>query len=74
MKTDQRFELEGTVIDVLKGGKFKVMLENNHECICTTSGKLKQNFIRIIKGDSVTVDLSINDPELKNGRIVWRNK
>ena len=74
MKNNDRFEMEGTVIDVIKGGKFKVKLENGHECTCTMSGKLRQNYIRIIRGDSVTVDLSINDPGLQNGRIIWRNK
>lgn len=69
-----RFEVEGIVVDCLPGAKFKVELENGHECICTISGKLRQNYIRIIKGDKVTVDLSTNDPQLKNGRIIWRNK
>lgn len=69
-----RFEANGVVIDVLPSTKFKVRLENGHECTCTLSGKLRQAFIKILKGDSVTVDLSINDPGLKNGRIIWRNK
>lgn len=69
-----RFELEGVVIDCLPGTKFKVELENGHVCTCTLSGKLRQNFIKIIKGDKVTVDLSINDPKLENGRIIWRGK
>lgn len=73
-KNDDRFEIEGIVIDTLPGTKFKVQLENGHVCTCTLSGKLRQNYIRILKGDSVTVDLSINDPKLENGRIIWRNK
>ena len=74
-KIDDRFEMEGEVIDLLPGSKFKVrILENGHTCICTLSGKLRQNYIRIIRGDRVTVDLSISDPTLQNGRIIWRNK
>ena len=71
---DDRFEIEGKVIDIIKGGKFKVELENGHICTCTLSGKLRMNHIKIIKGDNVTVDLSISDPELANGRIIWRSK
>ena len=70
MKTDERIELQGVVTDCLPGTKFKVELENGH----TLSGKLRTNYIRILKGDAVTVDLSISDPGLKNGRIIWRNK
>lgn len=73
-KENDRFEMEGTVIDRLPGTKFKVQLENGHVCTCTLSGKLRQNFIRIIEGDKVTVDLSIHDPKLENGRIIWRSK
>ena len=65
-------QLTGVVVDVLKGGQFKVQLENGHECICVTSGRIKQNFIRIIKGDEVTIELSPYD--LKLGRIVYRGK
>jgi translation initiation factor IF-1 len=71
---DDRFEVEGIVVDIIKGGKFKVELENGHVCTCTLSGKLRLNRIKIIKGDSVTVDLSITDPKLENGRIIWRSK
>ena len=73
-KQEDRFEMEGVVTEALKGGKFKVKLENDHVCTCTLSGKLRQNFIRIIEGDKVTVDLSIKDPTLSNGRIIWRDK
>lgn len=69
-----RFEMEGVVIDALKGSKFRVRLENGHECTCTLSGKLRMNYIKIVVGDTVTVDLSIKDPKLENGRIIWRNK
>lgn len=73
-KDNDRFEMEGTVIDRLPGTKFKVQLENGHVCTCTLSGKLRQNFIKIIEGDNVTIDLSTKDPTLSNGRIIWRTK
>ena len=73
-KVNDRFEMEGVVIDALPGTKFKVQLENGHVCICTMSGKLRQNYIKIINGDKVTIDLSTSDPKLENGRIIWRHK
>ena len=70
---NDRFELEGTVVDVIRGGKFKVQLDQNDSIIeCTTSGKLKQNYIKILRGDRVTVDISPYD--VTKGRIVWRDK
>ena len=73
-KQDDRFEMDGVVIDVLPGTKFRVQLDNGHVCTCTLSGKLRQNYIKIIRGDHVTIDLSSSDPGLQNGRIIWRNK
>jgi len=68
-----KFEVEGTVLDVLKGGKFRVKIKDSDAIIeCTTSGRLKQNFIRIIKDDSVTVSMSPYD--LSKGIITWRDK
>lgn len=72
MATNDRFEMEGTVIETLRGSKFKVELDNGHVCTCTISGKLRTNYIKILKGDKVTVDLSPYD--MNNGRIIWRNK
>ena len=72
MAKDDRIEMQGTVIEKLRGAKFKVELENGHVCTCTLSGKMRLNNISIIEGDSVTVDLSIYD--LTHGRITWRNK
>lgn len=73
-----RFEMEGVVTECLPNTKFKVeiKMKNNitHTCICTLSGKMRVNQIKILKGDKVTVDLSINDPGFKNGRIIWRDK
>lgn len=65
-------ELEGTVIDALPNTMFKVKLENDHEIIAHISGKLRMNFIRILPGDTVTVELSPYD--LTKGRITWRKK
>ncbi|MDR7871589.1 MAG: translation initiation factor IF-1 [Tissierellaceae bacterium] len=65
-------EVEGTVIDVLPNAIFKVRLENGHEILAHISGKLRMNYIRILSGDKVTVELSPYD--LTRGRITWRNK
>ncbi|MFY9213878.1 MAG: translation initiation factor IF-1 [Tissierellaceae bacterium] len=65
-------EVEGTVIDVLPNAIFKVRLENGHEILAHISGKLRMNYIRILSGDRVTVELSPYD--LTRGRITWRNK
>lgn len=72
MANNDRFQLEGVVVDCVKGGKFIVHLEQMDKDIeCVTSGKLKQNFIKIIRGDKVTVDISPYD--LTKGRIIWRS-
>ena len=65
-------ELEGTVIDALPNTMFKVKLENDHEIMAHISGKLRMNFIRILPGDTVTVELCPYD--LTKGRITWRKK
>lgn len=65
-------EVEGTVIDALPNAIFKVELENGHEILAHISGKLRMNYIRILPGDKVTVELSPYD--LTRGRITWRNK
>ncbi len=65
-------ELEGTILDSLPNAMFKVKLENDHEIIAHISGKLRMNFIRILPGDKVTVELSPYD--LTKGRITWRKK
>ena len=65
-------EVEGTVIDALPNAIFKVKLENDHEILAHISGKLRMNYIRILAGDKVTVELSPYD--LTRGRITWRNK
>ena len=65
-------ELEGTVVEKLPNAMFRVKLENDHEVIAHISGKLRQNFIRILPGDKVTLELSPYD--LTKGRIIWRDK
>ena len=70
-KTDV-IEIEGTVLEKLPNAMFKVELENGHQVLAHISGKPRMNFIRIIPGDKVTIELSPYD--LSKGRIVWRDK
>ena len=65
-------EVEATVIDNLPTAMFKVELENGHQLIAHVSGKIRMNFIRILPGDKVTVELSPYD--LTRGRITYRHK
>lgn len=65
-------EVEGTIVEALPNTTFKVKLENGHIILGHISGKLRMNFIRILPGDKVTVELSPYD--LTKGRITWRNK
>ena len=65
-------EVEATVIDHLPNAMFKVELENGHQLIAHVSGKIRMNFIRILPGDKVTVELSPYD--LTRGRITYRHK
>jgi len=72
MAKEDVIEVEGKVIDALPNAIFKVKLENGHEILAHISGKLRMNYIRILPGDKVTVELSPYD--LTKGRITWRNK
>ncbi|AMG95517.1 MULTISPECIES: translation initiation factor IF-1 [Staphylococcus] len=65
-------ELEGTVTDTLPNAMFKVELENGHEILAHVSGKIRMNYIRILPGDKVTVEMSPYD--LTRGRITYRYK
>jgi translation initiation factor IF-1 len=65
-------EIEGTVIEKLPNAMFKVKLENGHEVLAHISGKLRMNYIKILPGDKVTLELSPYD--LTKGRIKWREK
>ena len=65
-------ELEGTVLDTLPNAMFKVELENGHEILAHVSGKIRMNYIRILPGDKVTVEMSPYD--FSRGRITYRYK
>ena len=72
MPKDDMIELEGTVIDSLPNTMFHVDIGNGHTILEHISGKLRMNFIRILPGDRVTLELSPYD--LTRGRITWRAK
>ncbi len=72
MSKDDVIEVEGTVVEKLPNAKFLIRLENNHEIIGHISGKLRMNYIKIIPGDKVMIEMSPYD--LTKGRIVWRDK
>ena len=65
-------EIEGVVIEKLPNAMFQVELENGHQVLAHISGKLRMNYIRILPGDKVTIELSPYD--LSKGRIIWREK
>lgn len=69
---DDVLELEGTVVETLPNAMFKVELENGHQILAHISGKLRMNFIKILPGDRVTIEMSPYD--LTRGRITWRSK
>lgn len=72
MSKQDVIEVEGIVKEALPNAMFKVELSNGHEILAHISGKLRMNFIRILPGDKVTVEMSPYD--LKKGRITWRTK
>ena len=65
-------EIDGNVVEKLPNAMFKVELENGHQVLAHISGKLRKNFIRILPGDKVTMEMSPYD--LTKGRITWRDK
>ena len=65
-------EIEGVVVEKLPNAMFKVELENGHIVLAHISGKLRMNFIKILPGDKVTLEMSPYD--LSKGRIVWRDQ
>ena len=71
-KDDSTITMAGTVDELLPNATFRVTLENNHNIIAYLSGRLRQNNIKILMGDSVQVELSAYD--LSRGRITYRNK
>ncbi len=72
MAKDDVIELEGTVVEALPNTMFQVDIGNGHTILAHISGKLRMNFIRILPGDKVTVQMSPYD--LTRGRITWRSK
>ena len=72
MSKNDVIEVEGTVVEKLPNAMFLVELDNGHQILAHISGKLRMNFIRILPGDKVTVELSPYD--LTRGRITWRAK
>lgn len=72
MSKSDVIELKGTVTDALPNTEFKVKLENGHHILAHVSGKIRMNFINILPGDKVTVELSPYD--LTRGRITYRHK
>lgn len=72
MSKDDVIEVQGVVEDTLPGAKFDVKLENGHKIIAHVSGKIRMNYIRILPGDRVTVEISPYD--LTRGRITFRHK
>jgi len=72
MAKEDQIEMDGTVVDVLPNTMFRVQLENGHIVIAHISGKMRKNYIRILKGDKVTVQLTPYD--LTKGRITFRGR
>ena len=72
MAKEDVIEVEGVVVEALPNTTFKVELENGHQILAHISGKLRMNYIKILSGDKVKVELSPYD--LNRGRITWRAK
>ena len=72
MSKEDVIEIEGIVVEKLPNAMSKVELENGHQVLAHISGKLRKNFIRILPGDTVTMEMSPYD--LTKGRITWRDK
>lgn len=72
MAKEEPIEVQGTVVEPLPNAMFRVELENGHKVLAHVSGKMRMNFIRILPGDTVTIELSPYD--LSRGRIIYRHK
>lgn len=70
MPKDDVIEFEGTVVEAMPNTTFKVRIPNGHIVTAQISGKLRMNYIRIVPGDRVTIEVSVYD--LNKGRITWR--
>jgi translation initiation factor IF-1 len=71
-KTDDKIEVEGEITEALPSTMFRVKIDDGHEVLATISGKMRKNYIRLLPGDKVKVELSAYD--LTRGRITYRNK
>ena len=72
MTDKQVIEVQGKVIEALPNARFRVEIEGGHIILCHISGKMRMHYIRILSGDSVTVEMSPYD--IEKGRIVYRHK
>ena len=72
MSKEDVIEVEGVVVESLPNTEFRVELENGHKVLAHISGKLRMNYIKILPGDKVKLELSPYD--LTKGRITWRDK
>ena len=72
MAKEEPIKVEGIVLETLPNAMFKVELENKHQVLAHISGKMRMHFIKILPGDTVTVELSPYD--LTRGRITYRSK
>ncbi|MFO7838119.1 MAG: translation initiation factor IF-1 [Desulfosalsimonadaceae bacterium] len=72
MAKEEPIKVQGTVVETLPNAMFKVELENKHQILAHISGKMRMHFIKILPGDTVTVELSPYD--LSRGRITYRSK
>ena len=72
MSKEDVIEIEGVVVESLPNAQFRVELPNGHQLLAHISGKLRMNFIRILPGDKVSLEMSQYD--LTKGRITWRSK
>ena len=72
MAKQDSIEQDGVILESLSNAMIRVKLENGHTVLAHISGRLRQNFIRILPGDKVTMELSPYD--LTKGRIIWRDK
>jgi len=72
MAKEEAIQVQGTVVETLPNAMFRVELENGHKILAHISGKMRMHFIKILPGDTVTVELSPYD--LSRGRITYRSK
>ena len=72
MAKDDVIQMQGEIVDNLPNATFRVKLENGHMVLGHISGKMRMNYIRILPGDKVTIEMSPYD--LSKGRIIWRDK